>query len=89
MQTLWNLGRSAVVLGAICGLGVLTVGGQQVRAEEAVDSAIKSYEKVSGVDGSLNSIGSDTLNNLMTYWAEAFIIDLCVANEPSHRGNLA
>jgi phosphate transport system substrate-binding protein len=27
---------------------------------------------VSGVDGSLNSIGSDTLNNLMTYWAEAF-----------------
>ena len=24
------------------------------------------------MDGSLNSIGSDTLNNLMTYWAEAF-----------------
>jgi phosphate transport system substrate-binding protein len=32
----------------------------------------KSYEKVSGIDGNLNSIGSDTLNNLMTYWAEAF-----------------
>lgn len=72
MQTLWNLGRSVVVLGAIYGLGVLTVGGRQVRAEEAVDSAIQGYEKVSGVDGSLNSIGSDTLNNLMTYWAEAF-----------------
>ena len=37
-----------------------------------MNSAIKGYEKVSGVDGSLNSIGSDTLNNLMTYWAEAF-----------------
>ncbi len=72
MQALWHFGRSVVVLGAICGLGVLTAGGQPCRAEQAVDSAIQSYEKVSGVDGSLNSIGSDTLNNLMTYWAEAF-----------------
>lgn len=31
-----------------------------------------SYKKVSGVGGNLNSIGSDTLNNLMTYWAEDF-----------------
>jgi phosphate transport system substrate-binding protein len=72
MKPLWNFGRSAVVLGAICALSVLTAGGQQCYAEEAVDSAIKGYEKVSGVDGSLGSIGSDTLNNLMTYWAEAF-----------------
>lgn len=72
MQTLRSLGHSAVVLGTILGLGVLAVGRQQVRAEETVNSVIKSYEKVSGVDGSLNSIGSDTLNNLMTYWAEAF-----------------
>ncbi len=72
MQTLGNFGRSAVVFGTIFCLGMLAAGVQQVGAEEAVDSAIKSYEKVSGVDGSLNSIGSDTLNNLMTYWAEAF-----------------
>ena len=26
----------------------------------------------SGVSGNLNSIGSDTLNNLMTLWAEGF-----------------
>lgn len=71
MRMLWNLGRNVVVLGAICGLGTLAAGGQ-ARAEDAVDSSIKHYEKVSGVDGSLNSIGSDTLNNLMTYWAEAF-----------------
>jgi phosphate transport system substrate-binding protein len=61
-----------MVLGAVLGLGLLLAGGRQCHAKDAVDPAIKHYEKVSGVDGSLNSIGSDTLNNLMTYWAEAF-----------------
>jgi phosphate transport system substrate-binding protein len=37
-----------------------------------VDSALPGYERVSGVSGNLNSIGSDTLNNLMTLWAEGF-----------------
>lgn len=37
-----------------------------------VDPSIPAYEQVSGVTGSLNSIGSDTLNNLMTLWAEGF-----------------
>ncbi len=31
-----------------------------------------AYKKVQGVSGNLNSIGSDTLNNLMTFWAEGF-----------------
>jgi phosphate transport system substrate-binding protein len=70
MRTLWILGSTFVVLGLL-GSDILTVGGQQCRGA-GVDPAIKHYEKVSGVDGSLNSIGSDTLNNLMTYWAEAF-----------------
>lgn len=30
------------------------------------------YERVSGVSGNLSSVGSDTLANLMTLWAEAF-----------------
>ncbi len=38
----------------------------------AVDPSIASYESVGGVSGNLNSIGSDTLNNLMTLWAEGF-----------------
>lgn len=43
------------------------------RAEKvAVDAAIPAYKAVSGVSGNLNSIGSDTLNNLMTLWAEGF-----------------
>jgi phosphate transport system substrate-binding protein len=37
-----------------------------------VDPAIGAYEKTSGVSGSLSSVGSDTMNNLMTLWGEAF-----------------
>ncbi len=37
-----------------------------------VDAAIPGYQKASGVSGNLSSIGSDTLNNLMTFWAEGF-----------------
>lgn len=37
-----------------------------------VDAAIPAYQTASGVSGNLNSIGSDTLNNLMTLWAEGF-----------------
>lgn len=36
------------------------------------ETGIKPYVKVEGVSGSLSSIGSDTMNNLMTYWAEGF-----------------
>jgi len=36
------------------------------------DPSIPAYEQTSGVSGNLNSIGSDTLNNLMTLWAEGF-----------------
>ncbi|MGH7899386.1 MAG: phosphate-binding protein, partial [Candidatus Binatia bacterium] len=38
----------------------------------AVDPAIPAYKVVSGVSGSLSSVGSDTLNNLMTFWSEKF-----------------
>lgn len=42
------------------------------QAQVQVDPALPSYKPVSGVSGSLKSIGSDTLNNLMTLWAEGF-----------------
>ncbi|HJS58867.1 MAG TPA: PstS family phosphate ABC transporter substrate-binding protein [Vicinamibacteria bacterium] len=57
-----------VWLGAALALAPLAVA-QQV----SVDPAIPSYQKTSGVSGNLNSIGSDTMNNLMTLWAEAFL----------------
>ena len=31
-----------------------------------------AYQKTTGVSGNLNSVGSDTMNNLMTLWGEAF-----------------
>lgn len=37
-----------------------------------LDPKIGPYKKVSGVSGNLKSIGSDTLNNLMTLWSEGF-----------------
>jgi phosphate transport system substrate-binding protein len=37
-----------------------------------VDASLPDYAVSSGVSGNLNSVGSDTLNNLMTFWAEAF-----------------
>ena len=37
-----------------------------------LDPNLKPYAKSKGVSGNLNSIGSDTLNNLMALWAENF-----------------
>jgi phosphate transport system substrate-binding protein len=41
-------------------------------AQQRVDPALPDYRPGSGVSGNLTSIGSDTLNNLMTYWAEGY-----------------
>lgn len=38
----------------------------------SVDSSIPAYSKVSGVSGNINSVGSDTMNNLMALWCEGF-----------------
>jgi phosphate transport system substrate-binding protein len=35
-----------------------------------VDSGLTPYARTSGVSGSLSSVGSDTMNNMMTLWAE-------------------
>jgi len=50
----------------------LCVLGAPPAAALEVDPAIPAYERVAGVSGSIISVGSDTLNNLMTLWAEGF-----------------
>jgi phosphate transport system substrate-binding protein len=52
----------------------LAMAGGTARADSAVqvDAAIPGYRQVEGVSGNLNSIGSDTLNNLMALWTEGF-----------------
>jgi phosphate transport system substrate-binding protein len=53
-------------------LTFVAAGVATAHAVAAVDPAIKPYVKTSGVSGNLSSVGSDTLANLMTLWAEAY-----------------
>ena len=43
-----------------------------VNAVQVVDAGVPTYQKVNGISGNLSSVGSDTLANLMTLWAEEF-----------------
>ncbi|EMI53086.1 PstS family phosphate ABC transporter substrate-binding protein [Rhodopirellula sallentina] len=42
-------------------------------AQVTVDAELQEYTPVQGISGSLKSIGSDTMNNEMTLWAEGFL----------------
>ncbi len=67
-----NGGIVGILLGfclVVYGLGISSSAWAK---EEMNDPNWKAYARVSGVSGNLNSIGSDTLNNLMTLWAEGF-----------------
>ena len=46
--------------------------GGAAAAESKVDEGLPDYSRASGVSGNLSSVGSDTLANLMTLWAEEF-----------------
>lgn len=59
--------KKALVLGVVAALGF-----SASVASADVDPNLPSYERVSGISGNLSSVGSDTLNNLMTLWAEEF-----------------
>lgn len=66
-----NLKKARSFSALIC---VVFFAAQAGLAQEAVkvDAAVAKYKKTSGVSGAVSSIGSDTMNNLMTLWAEAF-----------------
>ena len=53
-------------------LTIVAAGVGAASAVAAVDPALPSYQKTSGVSGNLSSVGSDSLANLMTLWAEEF-----------------
>ena len=63
----WNL--TWMTLALVVSAWTLSVWGQEVIE---IDPNLKPYQKVSGVSGTLNSVGSDTLNNLMALWSEGF-----------------
>jgi len=52
-------------------LGFSLLVSNNVQAVE-VDAGVPDYKAVSGISGNLSSVGSDTLANLMTLWAESF-----------------
>lgn len=51
---------------------IMLASSSAVFAEAKVDAALGDYEVSSGVSGNLSSVGSDTLANLMTLWAEEY-----------------
>ncbi|MBV8881626.1 MAG: substrate-binding domain-containing protein, partial [Planctomycetaceae bacterium] len=51
--------------------GIVKVGFAQ-DGPTRLDAGLRPYQVVAGVSGNASSIGSDTLNNLMTFWAESF-----------------
>jgi phosphate transport system substrate-binding protein len=63
--------KSHVRICLILSLAAVLAGPAFAQAVK-VDAGIGGYQKVSGVSGNLSSVGSDTLNNLMTLWAEGF-----------------
>lgn len=60
--------RNMLTGAAIAGTLAIPAFSQAVK----MDPKLGAYKKTSGVSGNLSAIGSDTLNNLMTLWAEGF-----------------
>jgi len=59
------VGTFAVITATV--IAVTSAPGQVM-----VDEALPLYEPVQGVAGSIKSVGSDTMNNLMALWGEGF-----------------
>jgi phosphate transport system substrate-binding protein len=59
-----------IILASVLGLSVAASG--QVLAASKLDPNLPTYNRASGVAGNLSSVGSDTLANLMTLWAEEY-----------------
>ncbi len=53
-------------------LGAAALGLSAASAGAAVDPKLPDYQRAGGVSGNLSSVGSDTLANLMTLWAEEY-----------------
>lgn len=68
-NTILALGRSAL-LGTAATAALFAQDPTDASAR--LDRDLPQYTAVGGVSGNLKSVGSDTMNNLMTLWAEGF-----------------
>ncbi len=67
-----TLSRLSASLLAVAAFGLPALCQNTQDAAVKVDRTLPTYGPTSGVAGSLKSVGSDTMNNEMTLWAEAF-----------------
>jgi len=58
--------------GSLAAMGAVLLLGGVASAQVQVDPGLPPYKATSGVSGNISSVGSDSLNNLMTFWAEQF-----------------
>lgn len=58
--------------GVLALIVALVAGIANAQEPVKVDAGIPAYTKTSGVSGNINSVGSDTMNNLMALWCEGF-----------------
>ena len=56
----------------VCAIAAALLFTGRAVGQVAVDKELPDYKPVEGISGNLKSIGSDTMNNLMTLWAEGF-----------------
>jgi len=59
---------SSILSASVLGVSLIASTATAV----TVDKSIPEYKPTSGISGNLSSVGSDTLANLMTLWAESF-----------------
>jgi phosphate transport system substrate-binding protein len=52
--------------------GLLALAAPALAQQAQVEAGLPAYQKTSGVSGNINSVGSDTMNNMMALWAETF-----------------
>jgi phosphate transport system substrate-binding protein len=67
-----NLSFKTKSLIAAMGFASVALVSGTAGAVQTVDAGVPEYQKASGISGNLSSVGSDTLANLMTLWAEEF-----------------
>jgi phosphate transport system substrate-binding protein len=52
--------------------GLLALAAPVLAQQVQVEAGVPAYQRTSGVSGNINSVGSDTMNNMMALWAETF-----------------
>jgi phosphate transport system substrate-binding protein len=67
-----NLIPQALRAATLASSAVIAIAASASAQAVKVDAKIPEYKTTSGVSGSIKSVGSDTIINLMTRWAEGF-----------------